>query len=207
MKARERVCPNCGKIDITASKSKVCMLCSKEIKRQTIIHGAEISLFETNRYAVLSGPTYDKFNKRWYTVKTPCCGNSWSVRSDNFAKLLKNAKDKNQPMPCGSCGPKHRMNTALKGYMEKYARDYNLNEYQDYMKATRQLSDKMYKLFKHEINPENHRRGKFQYHLDHKFPIIECFKQGWSIMEAAAPSNLQMLPWNENLSKSNKIVE
>jgi hypothetical protein len=206
MKAKERICPGCGKREITFSQATYCAECYVRIKKDSAVK-EEIQFLEDNNYSYVAGPRYETTGHRSYTVVTPCCGSQWTTRFGNFAKLLKNAKDKNQPLPCGSCGPKHRMNTALKGFMEKYARDYDLNEYQDYMKATRQLSDKMYKLFKHEINPENHRRGKFQYHLDHKFPIIECFKQGWSIMEAAAPSNLQMLPWNENLSKSNKIVE
>ena len=110
-------------------------------------------------------------------------------------------------MPCGVCGPTHRMKTAFDKFMEKNARDYDLKKWDDYRLLVRKLSDITYRQFKEEINPLNHRRGKKTWHLDHIFPIIECFKQGWPVEKAASKENLQMLLWSHNLEKSGKVLQ
>ena len=110
-------------------------------------------------------------------------------------------------MPCGTCGPKHRLTNALSAYIEKYGRDYDIKKWDDYRLLVRKLSDITYRQFKEEINPQNHRRGKKTWHLDHKHPIIACFKEGWTPERAAGINNLQMLTWQDNLMKSGKFNE
>lgn len=202
---KERVCESCGAVSFVFGKATKCIPCQKKEKTvENIIEEHELLI--SNGYKIIGDPILGKFGKRVYSVFTPCCGNVWEIRLDNFRKLVNNAKAKGLPMPCGTCGSKHRMNTALAGFMEKYGRDYDIKKWDDYRSLVRKLSDITYRQFKEEINPLNHRRGKKTWHLDHIFPIIECFKQGWAPEKAASKENLQMLHWQENLIKSGKIV-
>lgn len=207
-KWRDRVCSECGKIDHTASKSNVCLLCSKTLLREENFIPQEKLVILEHGYIIIEGPMILPrfFNKRAYKMRTPCCGSEWISRFDNFQKLVNHSIRNNTPPPCGVCGPKYRMNTALEGYLALYARDYNLSDFNDYKKVVRGISDKMYRKFKDQINPDNLTRGKKTYHLDHIIPIIECFKQGWPVEKASHPDNLQILTWTENLFKSGKII-
>ena len=200
---KERVCESCGKISYVFGTAKRCGQCQKIEAIQRAING-EIADILSNGYEIISGPSIGKFGKREYTLKNPC-GHKWTVRLDNFRKLINNAKAKGIPLPCGTCGPKHRLTNALAAYIEKYGRDYDVKKWDDYRMLVRKLSDITYRQFKEEINPQNYRRGKKTWHLDHIFPIIECFKQGWSVEKAASKENLQMLYWQENLIKSGKV--
>lgn len=200
---KERVCESCGTVSYVFGTAKRCIPCQKAEGTRIAIEG-EIRDITENGYQIISGPNIGKFGKREYTLKTPC-GHEWTIRSDNFKKLLTNAKSKNIRMPCGVCGPTHRMKTAFEKFMEKNARDYDLKKWDDYRLLVRKLSDITYRQFKEEINPMNHRRGKKTWHLDHIFPIIECFKQGWEPEKAASKENLQMLHWQDNLMKSGKV--
>lgn len=200
---KERVCESCGTVSYVFGTAKRCIPCQKAEGTRIAIEG-EIRDITENGYQIISGPNNGKFNKREYSLKTPC-GHEWTIRSDNFRKLIANAKAKNLPMPCGTCGPKHRLTNALSAYIEKYGRDYDLKKWDDYRLLVRKLSDITYRQFKEEINPLNHRRGKKTWHLDHKHPIIACFKDGWSPEKAASKENLQMLLWSDNLMKSGKI--
>lgn len=200
---RDRVCERCGKIDHTASRSKFCRFCAEINKLSEIIehHKANVS---SHGYKVVGEYFKDKDGHICFNLITPC-GHEYSSKIVNLNKLITNAKAKGLPMPCGTCGPKHRMNTALSSYIDKYGRDYDVKKWDDYRLLVRKLSDITYRQFKEEINPQNHRRGKKTWHLDHIFPIIECFKQGWSAEKAASRENLQMLHWQENLMKSGKV--
>ena len=202
MKKYLRTCCRCGKQEETFSRTPHCRLCAEAIALENAIadHETEITGWG---YTILSGPVKDKNGHLRYELITPC-GHQWSVKYGNISKLVSNAKDKGLPMPCGTCGPKHRLTNALSAYIEKYGRDYDIKKWDDYRLLVRKLSDITYRQFKEEINPQNHRRGKKTWHLDHIFPIIECFKQGWPAEKAASRENLQMLLWSDNLMKSGK---
>lgn len=196
----DRTCKRCGKVEHTASKSEYCILCYAANKRDALVE-QDPNVISSYGYSVISGPAYDKFNHRVYKVLTPC-GHEWEVPFTNLIKQVKNAQTKGLRPACGICGPKHRMKTALDGFMDKYAIDYDLDKANDYRRLVRRMTEQTYKNNKHLINPNDLPRGRNSgYHVDHKTPIIECFKQGWSVEKAAGIANLQMLPWNENLSK------
>ena len=82
----------------------------------------------------------------------------------------------------------------------------NLNEYLEhdgdekykYMLEVRRLTEQ------HNLSSlENYdKRGKDGYHLDHIIPIIYGFKNNIPAKDIAKLSNLQMIPWKENLQKS-----
>lgn len=199
-KFRDRECATCGSIlKNTASRAEICLGCQKKQKKERDAANEVAQLHEW-QYIVISGPWLDKFNHRCYKVKTPC-NHEWEAPFNNLKKQILNAQAKGLRPACGVCGPQHRMKTALDGFMDKYARDYDLNEYNDYMRKVRGLSNVNYKRFKNVINPNNLPRGHHEYHLDHIVPIIECFKRGLPAEEAARPDNLQMLHCKENLAK------
>lgn len=197
---RDRTCERCGKIEHTASKSEYCILCYAANKRDALVK-TEPATIQSWGYSVIAGPTYDKHNHRVYKVLTPC-GHEWEAPFTNLLKQIKNAHTKRLRPACGICGPKHRMKVALDGFMDKYAVDYDLDKMHDFRKKVRGLTEKVYKSNKHLINPNDLPRGRNTgYHVDHIVPIIECFKRGWTAEQAADVSNLQMLPWMDNLSK------
>lgn len=204
-KWRERQCERCKKVEHTASKSTFCLLCSKENVRDELVQHEKAQVVEWG-YQFVSGPTRNKFNKSVYRLIAPCCGSEYEVVFNNLRKQIQNARDKNLPMPCGTCGPKHRMKVALDGFMDKYAIDYDLDKANYYRRLVRRMTEQTYKKNKRVINPNDLPRGRNTgYHIDHVVPIIECFKQGWSAEQASDVSNLQMLEWSENLSKGSLV--
>lgn len=198
-KWRDRTCERCGKVEHTASKSQFCILCYAANKRDELVKQEPLYL-KSNGYSVVSGPVIDNVGHRCYTVLTPC-GHEWSAKFNNLRKQIKNAQSKNLRPACGVCGPKHRFTKALEKYVEKYGVDYDLQQFKDYSKKVRSMTEVTYRNNKHLINPERLKRGHHAHHLDHIIPIIECFKQGWSVERASSISNLQMLTASSNLSK------
>ena len=202
---KERACKRCGTVSSTFSTADYCIPCSKLVKLEESIENHKIGIIAAG-YTIIGDPFKDKDNHVCFNLITPC-GHEYTSKIVNLNKLIANAKTKGLPMPCGTCGPKHRLTNALSAYIEKYGRDYDTKKWDDYRLLVRKLSDITYRQFKEEINPMNHRRGKKTWHLDHKHPIIACFKEGWPVEKAAAKDNLQMLLWNENLQKSGKVLQ
>lgn len=150
---------------------------------------------------------FDKHNHLAFNIITPCCKTEFYSVFGNLTKGIINLQSKGiDRMPCPKCGGEERIGKALEGFIEKYGRDYDIAEYEDYNLKVRQLSEQTYRNNKSTINPLNYKRGHRDYHLDHIFPVIECFKQGLSIEFASSIDNLQMLPYDENIRKHCKIL-
>ena len=66
------------------------------------------------------------------------------------------------------------------------------------------FTNKSYYKYYKEINPNNLKRGKFTYHLDHKFSILEGFRNNIPPYIIGSRYNLELLPFKENLSKKTK---
>ena len=69
-------------------------------------------------------------------------------------------------------------------------------------------SNLTYRLNESLLNPVGYKIGKFGkdiYHLDHIYPVSEGFKYNVPIEVMSSVENLQLLPYAENVSKSNKI--
>jgi hypothetical protein len=79
----------------------------------------------------------------------------------------------------------------------------NLPKKDKYYYEVRKLSERQ-PLYLLE-NCEN--RGKFEYHLDHIIPIIYGFNNNIPSHEMASISNLQFIPWKDNLHKSSTYKE
>lgn len=91
----------------------------------------------------------------------------------------------------------------------RYKGDEYRRAYKDYRNIVSWLTEKNYDQFKDVINPLGLNRAptgvEGGYHLDHIFPIAEGFKLNIDPEEIAKVENLQMLPWRENIIKSNKV--
>jgi hypothetical protein len=70
-----------------------------------------------------------------------------------------------------------------------------------YKKIVYGMSEKTYRRYKNLINPENLARGKHLYHLDHKFSVLDGFRNNIAPHVMACAFNLQMLPAKENIAK------
>lgn len=199
----KRTCPRCKKYEETFSQAEFCASCYILNKKEVdILREAED--IKVWGYQKIDGPSLDKHGHRSYKLLTPC-NHEWSVPFCNLIKQVKNAKEKNLRPACGVCGPQHRMMTALTSYVEKNGIDYDLDEAIDYRRKVRGLTEVNYRRHKKVINPLNLKRGHHEHHIDHKVPIIECFKQGWTVEQAAAVDNLQMLTAQDNLAKGRHV--
>ncbi|MBT6937170.1 MAG: HNH endonuclease [Candidatus Marinimicrobia bacterium] len=56
------------------------------------------------------------------------------------------------------------------------------------------------------ILPNHEKRGKYKWELDHIIPIARGWRKKISPYIIGDISNLQMLPWRENLLKSDKLL-
>jgi len=74
----------------------------------------------------------------------------------------------------------------------------------NYVKKVRLLTKITYRKYKNIINPNNYKIGKNLYHIDYKYSIYACFKNGVPIEILAAKENLQPILASENLSKQTK---
>lgn len=86
--------------------------------------------------------------------------------------------------------------------------DYDTASYNQYKKAVYKESNIVYEENIETINPNRYLRArngtKNAWQLDHIKPVVECFKEGWTIEEASAVSNLRMLPWKDNVGRNKK---
>ena len=199
---RERECTECKQVMLTASKANICLQCKCKLKSKNAVQN-ELEIIADYGYGVNGEPTKNKFGKRVYKLIAPCCdGEFSSVFGNLISGIKKNEQSGYNKLPCGLCGPKHRMEAALAGYVANNGKNYDVKKANHFTQLVRKLSEHTYRANKEKINPNNHIRGlNHNYHLDHIVPIIECFKRGWSPERTAAVENLQMLEYRENLSK------
>lgn len=82
------------------------------------------------------------------------------------------------------------------------------NNFKKYRNRIVSRSNYIYKKNKELLNPHNYTIGKFGenvYHLDHIYPVSEAFKYNVPIELMASVENLQLLPYDENVRKSNYV--
>jgi hypothetical protein len=73
-----------------------------------------------------------------------------------------------------------------------------------YYKAVGVYTRTNYRLYKHIINPQDKKIGYRDYHIDHKFSIINGFKNDIDSKIIGSVVNLQVLYCKENMNKSIK---
>jgi len=78
------------------------------------------------------------------------------------------------------------------------------NEWTLYRKIVYKMTEHTYNKYKSIINPDNVKRGRNTYHLDHKFSILEGFKNNIPPYILSNYNNLEILSSKENISKDYK---
>jgi len=97
-----------------------------------------------------------------------------------------------------------KINLAIKKYWERVRGGKLEDVYDDwyiYRKTVYRLTEQTYKKFHKVINPNNVKRGRGKYHLDHMFSILEGFKNNIPPYILSHKANLQMLLESDNISK------
>lgn len=92
----------------------------------------------------------------------------------------------------------------------RYRDDLDRRDIKDFRNKVAWLTEVSYTQYRSLINPNDYPRTlagvKGGYHLDHIFPVSLGYELGMSPEDLADPSNLQMLPWRDNVVKGNKLV-
>ena len=82
--------------------------------------------------------------------------------------------------------------------------DEEIEEFNNYKRQARSLSQKTYREHKDFINPLDLPNNRYGYHIDHKFSISEGYKNKINPIIISAKENLEMLFWKDNLNKNKK---
>jgi hypothetical protein len=92
----------------------------------------------------------------------------------------------------------------------RYNPERHTREYWNFYNKVVWASEMTYLKYKDEINPNNYPRTlcgvEGGYQLDHKIPIDYGWKNKMTIEEMSCKENLQIISWQENRKKSNKIL-
>jgi hypothetical protein len=80
----------------------------------------------------------------------------------------------------------------------------NINEFRYYKNIVCNLTRKTYRKYNNIINPLNLPRGKYKYHLDHRFSIYDGFINKVQPEIISSVYNLQIISEYENLNKGKK---
>lgn len=201
MKKRERQYTCCGKISFTASQAKQCEACAAKEKYSTSRNNviAKLATLGTDNIEYVG---IKQFNKTTIRFRHICCDTTQDWTISNLRKAFH--KDPNTA-PCSKCGASRRTKNATLAYIAKYGIDESrIDEWTTYRQVVRRLSEKTYRTYKAEINPDNLERGMTTNHLDHKMPIVQGFLNGLPPEQMAQKENLQMLTSTENLKKGRR---
>lgn len=77
-------------------------------------------------------------------------------------------------------------------------------DYRTYRVHAVYVTEKIYKTNKDQINPDDLKRGRSDYHIDHIYSIRDAFLNGVSIEVVSHPCNLRMLKESENKRKNGR---
>jgi len=139
-------------------------------------------------------------------------------------RLLSNEYINNRTFIKVQCDKKHVFNTtwsrfqqgsrcpecyknSIKGSNSVFWKNYtiaDLENYKNYKLCVSHLSNQNFSKFYYEINYKKLKRGKYKYHLDHIYSILDGFKNNIPPNVISNPNNLQMLWWSNNISKLDK---
>ena len=183
-------CIDCGKERHYKSRPGRCHQC-KLINDKIVNQQRTVEKLTNLGYEILS--EFKKSSHCKITVKRISCGHEFTCTINNLIT---------QQTKCCICGPIQRMKSCMDGFMAKNARDYNMKKWVDYRTYVRRISNKVYKENIQLLNPNNLPRSMKDNHLDHKVPLIVCFKEGVDANVAGSLLNLQFVVARENLSKN-----
>lgn len=117
---------------------------------------------------------------------------------ENMSNSIKKSKKYKETKKLRSDGAKKYWEN-IRGYkLEDIKSEWDLYKSRVYLETER-----VYRKYKNIINPDNlpRGRGKNKYHIDHKFSVLEGFKNNIPVYIICHYSNLEMLLERDNLSK------
>lgn len=155
---------------------------------------------QTNSFDVLSKET---------TVCIKCCNNK-PKKGYDYRKNKKYRQDMSKSVKTSDAYKKSIYNRieSNKKYWKNLRNGKDLDEiyskWELYKKKAYRIVEKNYKNYKNIINPDNLPRGRDKYHIDHKFSILEGFKQNIPEEIISNTFNLTMMYYIDNLNKKDK---
>jgi hypothetical protein len=204
----EHFCKNCGKPTLFENFFKgYRQYCSSRCVYDNKIKQSNIELIEKikslQNFELLSNLSKEgKFGRKIFTVKNKICGHIFKV--DNLSLFT------NPYNYCSICGPKIRqskmtsVNIERKKQQRKLIMKKQSLSFEEYSRIVRLLTLKVYKKYKHIINPQNLKISKTDYHIDHVVTIFDGWKNNINCEIISAASNLQIIPAKLNYKKSFK---
>lgn len=152
--------------------------------------------------------SYDVLTKN-STLCIKCCNNKpkkgygyrkSSKYRQSMSESLKNSKAYKDST--------HKRAKAIKKYWKENRGGFELSEiyteWELYKKIVYKIMEVNYKKYKKIINPKKLKRGKKDYHIDHRFSVLEGFKNNILPYIISHPFNLEMKYYKDNLSKDYK---
>lgn len=163
----------------------------------------------------LGVPFPGKNSKRPYYKKRNLSGENRTCKNVNCENVFYTTISDNRKYCCKFClfsceSYKQLLREMDKSYMqtEEYRsimRKPDTPQYVRFRNSVAKLTEKVYKEHKSIINPNDYPRTiagtEGGYQIDHKTSIRFGFDNGLSIEELCEVTNLQMLPWRENVVK------
>ena len=131
------------------------------------------------------------------TVKNLRCGHTFTSTVPNLLVTK---------VECAVCGPTKRVSKATE-WSKSNSKEWQetAGEWLKYKAKVTSITKQSYKQHKTTINPDNHERGiagvPGAYHLDHIIPVRYCFDNNIPAELCGHHTNLQMLPWFDNVSE------
>jgi hypothetical protein len=175
-----------NKIDRQTCHSCRSRISEYEIKENYIKYEVIKESIEKFGYKLLTDKEeYMKSNNRsQFRIKSICNNNhELHITWNNWSKNKK----------CRICYEQNKFTNAIK---------YK-NGYERYKFLVNHYTEKNYKKYFNEINPNKYNRGT-EYHLDHKFSIYEGFIKGISPKIIGGYKNLSLIDSKKNMSKQKK---
>jgi len=147
--------------------------------------------------------------KKWiehFGLELRCRGGGNNYRYDvniDYLKQLVSLKYTNDDIAKKLGMSISNLNRILKKH--SIQRNYQTSEYAKYSQKVRRLTENTYVQFYHIINPNGFPRTlcgvEGGYQVDHFISVRECFDSGISEEDCSSLTNLEMIPWRENLDR------
>ena len=191
-------CLTCGKERNPKCRPGQCVDCRTHDKQKNQL-AKEHHFLKENGYIILTKgqPPRNNLGKAVYELIRSECGHNYTAVFHNIRKQIVSLGI----APCTICGAEKRMNACMSAFIDKYGRDYDISNYEDYRSRVRNETEKTYRLQQQAINPNDVDRGRTEWHLDHIVPVIYGFKYAIAPELIGSVQNLQMLPFDHNIRK------
>jgi transposase len=154
--------------------------------------------------------TYKTRVRKWLkhydiAIRPPGGGNNkqFEINKETLQKLVAHNKITNRQIAEKFGCSISNITRLLKKF--SITRNYNKTERQKYITKVYYLTEKIYAENIAILNPDNKPRTlcgvSGGYQVDHINPVINCFREGITPEISASISNLQFIPWEENLKR------